>query len=243
MNFFVWNARGLGSSSALNILQYYKRELNPKLMFLMETRCDHSKLEKLRLKLGYYGKLVVDCVGQSGGLCMFWSNDLVVELLTYSQAHIDVRIRQGDGSYWRFTGFYGHPVPSQRIHSWTLNRRLAAMFDLPWVYIGDFNEIQREDEKVGGGRKIWRDISNFREALTDSGLEDMGFLGPKFTWSNKREGQSMIMERLDRGTCNTSWKHLFPFSVVRHFELWGSNHKPLILEILDQPKVRDGQSM
>lgn len=93
MNFFVWNARGLGSSRAFNFLQNYKREINPKLMFLMETRCTHSKLENLRLKLGFYGKLVVDCVGQSGGLCLFWSNDLVVELLTYSPTHIDVRIR------------------------------------------------------------------------------------------------------------------------------------------------------
>ncbi|KAK3211645.1 hypothetical protein Dsin_016351 [Dipteronia sinensis] len=73
---------------------------------------------KWRLKLGFVGKLVVDCKGRSGGLCMFWSDKIVVDLLSYSIAHIDVKVKDDRDKVWRFTGFYGHPDQSQRRHSW-----------------------------------------------------------------------------------------------------------------------------
>ncbi|KAI9191347.1 hypothetical protein LWI28_007275 [Acer negundo] len=55
-------------------------------------------------------------------------------------------------------------------------------------------KIQSDWEKVEGVRKSWRQISDFREAMKGSSLEDMGFLGLSFTWSNKREEDSMILE-------------------------------------------------
>jgi hypothetical protein len=174
---------------------------------------------------------VVNSVGHSGGLCLFWDSSISVELLTFSQAHIDVRVRKVGDPVWRFTGFYGHPEKAQRIHSWTLVRRLAGMSTLPWVCMGDFNEIQFDREKLGGVRKSWQSLLNFWEAVMDSGLEDMAFRGPNFTWCNRREGEAMILERLDRGFCNSGWKNIFPSFVVHHIEYWGSDHRPLLLAI------------
>ncbi|KAK3187994.1 hypothetical protein Dsin_027555 [Dipteronia sinensis] len=76
-------------------------------------------------------------------------------------------------------------------------------------------------------------MSDFREALEDSKLEDMGFQGPKYTWSNKREGPGLIMERLDRGMCNEEWRTLFQFFSVRHLDFWGLDHMPILLEFSD----------
>ena len=41
-------------------------------------------------------------------------------------------------------------------------------------------------------------ITNFREAIQDSGLVDLGYKGYLFTWSNKRFGPWIVEERLDR---------------------------------------------
>ncbi|KAK3211832.1 hypothetical protein Dsin_016538 [Dipteronia sinensis] len=89
-------------------------------------------------------------------------------------------------------------------------------------------------EKVGGVDKKWQEIALFREAVEDCGLEDMGFVGARFTWSNKRDGTAAIAERLDRSICNKEWRDMFPNSVVRHLDFWKSDHQPLVLECLDK---------
>ncbi|KAK2661255.1 hypothetical protein Ddye_007788 [Dipteronia dyeriana] len=156
-------------------------------------------MKKWRVLLGYERKLVINSIGRSGGLCLFWYSSIEVNLLSYSQDHIDVKIKRDRGLWWRFTGFYGKPEHYQWKHSWTLLRRIAGMSNLPWICIGDFNEILWDNEKMGGCPKSWRKLAEFREALENCSLEDMGFAGPNFTWSNKKEGSASVLERLDRG--------------------------------------------
>ena len=158
------------------------------MMFLMETRCNHKKMETWRVKLVFKGKLIVNSVGKVGGLCLFWTENVEVDLITYSQNHIDVKIIQGRSYVWRFTRFYGHPEATERVHSWTLLRLIAGMANMSWLRMGDFNEILYDSKKLGGANKKWHHMADFREAVEDCNLENMEFSGPKFTWSNKREG-------------------------------------------------------
>ncbi|KAK2647635.1 hypothetical protein Ddye_015124 [Dipteronia dyeriana] len=88
---------------------------------------------------------------------------------------------------------------AQRFNLWSLLRRLTEASNLPWVCLRDFNEMMCDDEKVGGLRKNWQDISEFREAVEACELDNMGFVGNKFTWSNKRDGVAAISKRLDMG--------------------------------------------
>ena len=37
----------------------------------------------------------------------------------------------------------------------------------------------------------------FQRVLEDCGLYDLGFMGPKFTWTNGRSGEHFVQERLD----------------------------------------------
>lgn len=76
-----WNVRGLGSARAFNSLFSQKQVINPDIMFLMETKVDQARMEILRVKLGFIGKLVVNRSGNSSGLCLFWSDNVQVSLL------------------------------------------------------------------------------------------------------------------------------------------------------------------
>nr|POE99080.1 hypothetical protein CFP56_56264 [Quercus suber] len=59
---------------------------------------------------------------------------------------------------------------------------------------------------------------------------DLGFIGPSFTWSNRREGIASIRERLYQCLCDQGWQTIFPKAGVRHLCNFNSNHNPIILD-------------
>ncbi|XP_074306422.1 uncharacterized protein LOC141641666 [Silene latifolia] len=98
---------------------------------------------------------------------------------------------------WRVTGFYGWPVVADRHLSWKLLRILGSQSSLPWMCIGDYNEILFADEMKGGQRAQWQ-MNNFREAVDNCGLADISFEGYKFTWDNGQAGEDNRQSRIDR---------------------------------------------
>ena len=66
-----------------------------------------------------------------------------------SERYIDTIIDHGMNDAWHFTGFYGEPNTANREISWSLLRDLSSRFSIPWVCLGDFNEIIRAKEKQG----------------------------------------------------------------------------------------------
>jgi hypothetical protein len=58
-----------------------------------------------------------------------------------------------DGDYvvnsWKLTCFYGHPDWTKRHESWALLNHLRSFAPLPWLCVGDFNEITEQSEKMG----------------------------------------------------------------------------------------------
>ncbi|KAK2634430.1 hypothetical protein Ddye_029222 [Dipteronia dyeriana] len=143
-------------------------------------------------------KLVVDSVGKSGGLCMMWDNSIIIDILSYPPGHIDVRIQDKGNRVWRFTGFYGHLVQAEKLNSWILLRRLAGLYNLPWVVLGRFNEIICDSEKTEGTDKNWRDMAMFREVVDDNELEDMG---------NIKDGR-LALSMANRADNVLSWKQI-----------------------------------
>jgi hypothetical protein len=69
------------------------------------------------------------------------------------------------GVPWKFTGFYGHPDPAQREDSCKLLRFLKRASPLPWLCMGDFNEIMDNSEKVGGNPRSAKQMEGFREVI------------------------------------------------------------------------------
>ena len=107
-------------------------------------------------------------------------------------------------------------------------RMLNSKPHLPWVCIGDFNEILFSEEKRGGRVRPHCQMQAFRDVLDVCGFMDLGFTGPEFTWQGVRHGQ-VIWERLDRGVANYDWMAKFPTAAIRHLHCISSDHRPLLL--------------
>ncbi|XP_050259980.1 uncharacterized protein LOC126705069 [Quercus robur] len=136
---------------------------------------------------------------------------------------------QGEESEWRLTGFYGEPETANRIEAWNKLRCLNSYPICPWLCLGDFNEIVRQDEKVGGALRSHNQMQLFRDVLDECGFMDLGFVGPKFTWARHYEDGSSIWERLDRGLATNNWFLKFPGSRVHHLHCDSSDHQPILV--------------
>ena len=90
---------------------------------------------------------------------------------------------EGGGNYspWHLTGFYGNPETSKRVESWKLLNSLCSISHLPWLVIGDFNEIRCAEEKEGGVARPYQQMARFNNSINFCGLKELDFVGPNFT--------------------------------------------------------------
>jgi hypothetical protein len=183
-------------------------------------------------------KIVNPSDGRSGGVILLWKKEVVVEQVFSAPKYIDVYIKESPEKTWRLTGIYGEPRWEDKYKTWDKLRELKTVSNLPWVILGDFNEILYTHEKEGGNARPQGYMQAFRDALDDCGLEDLGFIGEKFTWKRGR-----IRERLDRVVANSAWLVMHPGAIVQHMDYTKSDHRPIILDTDYQnmePQSREG---
>lgn len=117
---------------------------------------------------------------------------------------------------------YGAPKVDERGHVWTL---LSSFLDLypHSIMIGDFNQLEMLDDKLGGS-PIIRGANELIDWRMRCNVIDIPFSGPKYTWTNKCIGNSLILERLDRGYVTTSWFDEFPEGRIKNEPITVSDH-------------------
>ncbi|XP_016207207.1 uncharacterized protein LOC107647664 [Arachis ipaensis] len=98
------------------------------------------------------------------------------------------------------------------------------------VIAGDFNAITSQAEKEGGGQKSATTIATFTNFIDSNELVDIGMVGHPFTWTNRRQGEDLVKERLDHYLVGMEWKMKFPNAVVHRLTESGSDHAPILME-------------
>lgn len=61
---------------------------------------------------------------------------------------------------------------------------------IPWVPLGDFNEIVDLGEKFGGKPPKLRIMHLSKSCMDQCGFIEVGFVGPRFTWIKSNFGSS-----------------------------------------------------
>lgn len=162
-----------------------------------------------------------------------WSDEIVVDIKSYSMHHIDVVVHTNNGCYWRCTGVYGHPEGDQKHHTWKLLRRLKGLSSLMWLYFEDFNEILHLSEKTGKERCVSA-VNDFREAIRFCGLSDLGCKGYPFTWSNRRFRAHLVEERLDIFLSCENWRRAFQDTSATTLLTWTLDHNLIMIEDVEK---------
>ena len=125
---------------------------------------------------------------------------------------------------------YGEVQLSEQHKTWSLLKFIKSSSSLPWVCIGDFNEVLHQSEHVGIQERSRARIEGFREMVDVCGLSDLGFEGRSWTFEKKVAGGSYCRVSMDRGLATADWCSRFPCAKVKHLAAAASDHGPILLE-------------
>lgn len=122
------------------------------MVFVSETRLLEAEMLRHRGIGGLSNLFPVSCVGggRGGGLCLLWGTDVEVEVINASLNHILFNLSHPNHSVvMQVLAVYGFPEAQHKVRTWELIRRMKPPDLVPWLCIGDFNDILSPADKLG----------------------------------------------------------------------------------------------
>lgn len=126
---------------------------------------------------------------------------------------------------------YASNNAAERLTLWDNIRSLQT--DDVWIVGGDFNNMLRIGEHVGGHDPLESEFEPFADCLSDCSLEDMRGRGCFFTWTNKT-----IRSKIDRVLVNPKWMETFPAVKVFFAQEQLSDHTRSIVQFNTKNRKR-----
>ncbi|KAL4290041.1 hypothetical protein GQ457_14G004340 [Hibiscus cannabinus] len=225
---------GVLSIDFQNYFRLLLRTHRPDIFAIMEPRVSGDLADEFIRRSGFEFSYRVEANGFSGGIWILWKPSVSLDVLAVDSQFIHgACLVHGTRKSFFITFVYASPNAYRRSFVWDRIRVLEHGLDLPWILGGDFNVIGSMNERQGGSVTRYGVCSRFCDFLFQSGLVDMGFSGPKFTW---RRGS--LSQRLDRCLCNGAWISQFASSEVTHLQQLGSDHRPIMLSLFSNVEER-----
>lgn len=176
---------------------------------------------------GYVNRFTVPPQGISGGLALFWKQEVEFEVLASSPNFIDTQIKSNGIISSFITFIYGAPQQDNRRDFWDQISLLGEARSSAWLLTGDFNDILDNSEKVGGPLRCEGSFITFRSFVSLNGLWDVKHSGNSLSWRGSRHSH-FIKSRLDRSLANCAWNETFPSGRCTYLRFEGSDHRPLV---------------
>ncbi|KAL5162615.1 Transposon TX1 uncharacterized protein [Glycine soja] len=117
--------------------------------------------------------------------------------------HCKVYDATGNFMEW-LTAIYGFNYLEQRRDLWHDLEAINKTQQGPWCLIGDFNNVLKTNDRVGGKMVCEKEYKDLRTMMDNTGLAEMDSKGDYYTWSNK-QSENIIYSRIDRILGNTEW--------------------------------------
>ncbi|GKB06046.1 reverse transcriptase [Tanacetum coccineum] len=189
-----WNCQGVGRPLTISNLRELCKAHLPDVVFFMETKNKRCHLKFIRRSLCFEGYFYVDPIGRSGGLALWWKNNLSFDVVNGDKNLILVnRSCVVPSTSWRACFIYGPHIREDRVAFWNRISSLAKLSTCPFLVIRDFNIIGSARDKQGGSIYTSRSVDEFQAFHSASELFEIPYKGLSYTWDNKRDAGANIL--------------------------------------------------
>ncbi|XP_028551144.1 uncharacterized protein LOC114579729, partial [Dendrobium catenatum] len=235
-----WNCRGARKKCTGNYLRHLVGDNDIHFIGLVETKVENLERSEVDRLIGTrWDFFHLPSVGKSGGILVLWRRDLATfQVLAADEQVVVGALSLPGGQRWTIAVVYANKDYLRRRELWQL---VSSFCDsgTPILVGGDFNVCLDQSEKKGGKRVTHSaGVAEMMEFMGCNDLHDLGFVGPKYTWTNNKEGNSRIWVRLDRVLMSSDGLRIAPFATVRHMGRVASDHSPLLLTLTVRSPVK-----
>ncbi|XP_010668194.1 uncharacterized protein LOC104885189 [Beta vulgaris subsp. vulgaris] len=151
---------------------------------------------------------------------------MVTEQMIYG-----VVVHKSSGVRFCLSLVYGHNDKDKRSALWNdLSKCSSDVRDIPWVVMGDFNNVLNMNETIGQPI-LFNEIENFKKCVENCGLADAKMTGPLYTWSNKQHESDYMATKIERVLINDQWELSFPATEATFLPEGSYDHCPCIVKI------------
>ena len=163
----------------------------------METKQKKGRGKYWTHKWNFENFCEVERVGLSGELLLCWKN-ISLNVLDATKNFIHTRMKHPTFGLCYFTFVYGHPKTSKRKEVWDQLASFQEHINGPWIWIGDFNQVLSNEDKQSSTSQNCPRASHLHNCLRDTEMRPLQSTRVKYTWKNKRDGDALVLEKLDR---------------------------------------------
>jgi endonuclease/exonuclease/phosphatase family metal-dependent hydrolase len=237
----AWNVRGFANKKSCNHMHDVVSKYKPDVIFLFETHTLFSSAEQFWNREGYEKIEIQEAQGHSGGIWAIQRRGGGFSVTVVDKMHqcVNFVITKGNDK-WLCSEVYASPIFTLRAALWNHLDQRAKDVSLPWLVIGDFNDILLPREQRGGIFSTSK-VELFAKNIDRCGLIDLGSFGSKYTWQGHCRGGRLVYRRLDRGLCNHDWRMKFPEATIEHLVRRQSDHNPLLLRCSNSMASKEGR--
>lgn len=100
------------------------------------------------------------------------------------------------------------------------------LITLPYIVLGDFNELSFDSDKLGGVPSNSKRLNRMNYIKSQLNFYERPFSSQKFTWRKKKKAAQItyILECLDKGLVSIGLLNQFPNAMLKHHIFTSSDH-------------------
>ncbi|CAK8532407.1 unnamed protein product [Lathyrus sativus] len=164
-----WNVRGLNKAGKVREISSRLRNLDPAIIVLIETRVKKEKVVGIRKKLKMRGSYMDNYAQHDNGrIWIHWDdNSRQVEFVASTDQMIHCKVNDANDNFmfW-MTAIYVQNQLHHRKKLWQDIEKICANQIGPWMLIGDFNNVMKIEDWIGGNEVTENEYMDLTEMMS-----------------------------------------------------------------------------